>query len=107
MDSLNAETLFFQERGGNNSFTHEALTLKYKLDNQFELVFVVSGVMLERQVMFATECPLMSPVNCGYCVCDKVIEILGMWRGERKQLLGKVESLAASQDRKPISGGLG
>ncbi|MBV99769.1 Signal recognition particle receptor subunit alpha, partial [Eschrichtius robustus] len=29
------------ERGGNNSFTHEALTLKYKLDNQFELVFVV------------------------------------------------------------------
>ncbi|KAH0623250.1 hypothetical protein JD844_031336 [Phrynosoma platyrhinos] len=30
-----------QERGGNNSFTHEALTLKYKLDNQFELVFVV------------------------------------------------------------------
>uniref|UniRef100_A0A8C0FNK3 SRP receptor subunit alpha n=1 Tax=Bubo bubo TaxID=30461 RepID=A0A8C0FNK3_BUBBB len=28
-------------RGGNNSFTHEALTLKYKLDNQFELVFVV------------------------------------------------------------------
>ncbi|NXE53280.1 SRPRA protein, partial [Casuarius casuarius] len=30
-----------QERGGSNSFTHEALTLKYKLDNQFELVFVV------------------------------------------------------------------
>ncbi|KAJ8779447.1 hypothetical protein J1605_012331 [Eschrichtius robustus] len=30
-----------QERGGNNSFTHEALTLRYKLDNQFELVFVV------------------------------------------------------------------
>uniref|UniRef100_A0A8C0FR69 SRP receptor subunit alpha n=1 Tax=Bubo bubo TaxID=30461 RepID=A0A8C0FR69_BUBBB len=30
-----------KERGGNNSFTHEALTLKYKLDNQFELVFVV------------------------------------------------------------------
>uniref|UniRef100_A0A674IL19 SRP receptor subunit alpha n=1 Tax=Terrapene triunguis TaxID=2587831 RepID=A0A674IL19_9SAUR len=29
------------ERGGNNSFNHEALTLKYKLDNQFELVFVV------------------------------------------------------------------
>lgn len=38
---------FFQERGGNNSFTHEALTLKYKLDNQFELVFVVSGDILE------------------------------------------------------------
>ena len=30
-----------QERGG-SSFTHEALTLKYKLDNEFELVFVVS-----------------------------------------------------------------
>lgn len=36
--------MFPQERGGNNSFTHEALTLKYKLDNQFELVFVVSRV---------------------------------------------------------------
>lgn len=31
----------FQERGGNTSFTHDSLTLKYKLDNQFELVFVV------------------------------------------------------------------
>ena len=31
-----------QERGGNNSFTHGSLTLKYKLDNEFELVFVVS-----------------------------------------------------------------
>nr|XP_020768370.1 signal recognition particle receptor subunit alpha isoform X2 [Odocoileus virginianus texanus] len=35
------ERLLRSERGGNNSFTHEALTLKYKLDNQFELVFVV------------------------------------------------------------------
>lgn len=33
---------FLQERSGNNSFTHDALTLKYKLDNEFELVFVVS-----------------------------------------------------------------
>lgn len=31
-----------QERSGNNSFTHDALTLKYKLDNEFELLFVVS-----------------------------------------------------------------
>lgn len=31
-----------QERSGNNSFTHEALSLKYKLDNEFELIFVVS-----------------------------------------------------------------
>ncbi|TKC41132.1 hypothetical protein EI555_008883, partial [Monodon monoceros] len=34
-------SVLWQERGGNNSFTHEALTLRYKLDNQFELVFVV------------------------------------------------------------------
>ncbi|KAH6931136.1 hypothetical protein HPB50_022399 [Hyalomma asiaticum] len=31
-----------QERGGDNSFTHENLVLKYKLDNEFELVFVVA-----------------------------------------------------------------
>ncbi|XP_069750535.1 signal recognition particle receptor subunit alpha isoform X2 [Narcine bancroftii] len=30
-----------EERGGNNSFTHDSLTLKYKLDNEFELLFVV------------------------------------------------------------------
>ncbi|XP_051579817.1 signal recognition particle receptor subunit alpha-like isoform X2 [Myxocyprinus asiaticus] len=29
------------ERTGNNSFTHNAFSLKYKLDNEFELVFVV------------------------------------------------------------------
>uniref|UniRef100_A0A8C8SQC9 SRP receptor subunit alpha n=1 Tax=Pelusios castaneus TaxID=367368 RepID=A0A8C8SQC9_9SAUR len=34
-------SVLLQERVGNNSFNHEALTLKYKLDNQFELVFVV------------------------------------------------------------------
>uniref|UniRef100_T1E4S9 Signal recognition particle receptor subunit alpha-like protein n=1 Tax=Crotalus horridus TaxID=35024 RepID=T1E4S9_CROHD len=34
-------SVLLQERGGSNSFNHEALTLKYKLDNQFELVFVV------------------------------------------------------------------
>lgn len=39
----------FQERGGSNSFNHEALTLKYKLDNQFELVFVVSELFLKRK----------------------------------------------------------
>lgn len=32
-----------QERSGNNSFTHDALTLKYKLDNEFELLFVVGA----------------------------------------------------------------
>ncbi|GCB64130.1 hypothetical protein scyTo_0004548 [Scyliorhinus torazame] len=34
-------SVILQERGGNNSFTHEAHTLKYKLDNEFELLFVV------------------------------------------------------------------
>uniref|UniRef100_F7AVU9 SRP receptor subunit alpha n=1 Tax=Xenopus tropicalis TaxID=8364 RepID=F7AVU9_XENTR len=29
------------QRGGNNYYNHDSLTLKYKLDNQFELVFVV------------------------------------------------------------------
>ncbi|KAL0626403.1 Signal recognition particle receptor subunit alpha [Plecturocebus cupreus] len=33
-------SVLLQEPGG-NSFTHEALTRKYKLDNQFELVFGV------------------------------------------------------------------
>ncbi|XP_078381300.1 signal recognition particle receptor subunit alpha-like [Oculina patagonica] len=35
-------SVILQERGGNNSFTHGSLTLKYKLDNEFELVFVVA-----------------------------------------------------------------
>ncbi|XP_051725473.1 signal recognition particle receptor subunit alpha [Ctenopharyngodon idella] len=34
-------SVILQERSGNNSFTHNALSLKYKLDNEFELVFVV------------------------------------------------------------------
>ncbi|XP_062408110.1 signal recognition particle receptor subunit alpha isoform X2 [Sardina pilchardus] len=34
-------SVILQERSGNNSFNHNALTLKYKLDNEFELVFVV------------------------------------------------------------------
>jgi len=36
------KSVILQERGGLESFTHEALTLKYKLDNEFELVFVVA-----------------------------------------------------------------
>ncbi|XP_054708089.1 signal recognition particle receptor subunit alpha-like [Uloborus diversus] len=35
-------TVILQERGGNETFTHDGLTLKYKLDNEFELVFVVA-----------------------------------------------------------------
>uniref|UniRef100_A0A3P8YNA1 SRP54-type proteins GTP-binding domain-containing protein n=1 Tax=Esox lucius TaxID=8010 RepID=A0A3P8YNA1_ESOLU len=34
-------SVILQERSGNNSYTHDALNLKYKLDNEFELVFVV------------------------------------------------------------------
>lgn len=35
-------TVLLQERGGSNTFTHNNLTLRYKLDNEFELVFVVA-----------------------------------------------------------------
>lgn len=35
-------SLSWQERTGNQSFDHDSLTLKYKLDNEFELVFVVA-----------------------------------------------------------------
>ncbi|KAM9801334.1 signal recognition particle receptor subunit alpha [Neosynchiropus ocellatus] len=34
-------SVILQERSGNASFTHGALSLKYKLDNEFELIFVV------------------------------------------------------------------
>merc|ERR1711976_278222 len=42
--SVNAliKSVILQERGGTDSFSHEALTLKYKLDNEFELIFVVA-----------------------------------------------------------------
>lgn len=33
---------YLQERSGNNTFNHNSLTLQYKLDNEFELVFVVA-----------------------------------------------------------------
>lgn len=38
----NASVWTLQERTGNNSFEHNSLILKYKLDNEFELVFVVA-----------------------------------------------------------------
>ncbi|KAK7487182.1 hypothetical protein BaRGS_00021534 [Batillaria attramentaria] len=42
--SVNAliKTVILQQRTGTDSFSHESLTLKYKLDNEFELVFVVA-----------------------------------------------------------------
>uniref|UniRef100_A0A646QGR7 SigRec-a n=1 Tax=Hemiscolopendra marginata TaxID=943146 RepID=A0A646QGR7_9MYRI len=42
--SVNAliRTVILQERSGSNLFTHENLILQYKLDNEFELVFVVA-----------------------------------------------------------------
>ncbi|XP_070548555.1 signal recognition particle receptor subunit alpha-like [Ptychodera flava] len=36
------KSVILQERGGSNTYNHQALTLKYKLDNEFELVFVVA-----------------------------------------------------------------
>lgn len=33
---------FFQERTGSSSYDHQNLTLQYKLDNEFELIFVVA-----------------------------------------------------------------
>ena len=50
--------LFFQERGGLESFTHEALALKYHLDNEFELVFVVSHSTVSRFVTQAFNCSI-------------------------------------------------
>ena len=32
----------YQERGAVNGFNHESLKLQFKLDNEFDLVFVVS-----------------------------------------------------------------
>jgi len=42
--SVNAliKTVILQERTGSNKFDHNSLTLQYKLDNEFELVFVVA-----------------------------------------------------------------
>ncbi|CAH2230114.1 jg19588 [Pararge aegeria aegeria] len=42
--SVNAliRNVILQERSGNNTFSHNALSLQYKLDNEFELVFVVA-----------------------------------------------------------------
>ncbi|KOB69507.1 Signal recognition particle receptor alpha subunit [Operophtera brumata] len=42
--SVNAliRSVILQERTGNNTHNHNALTLQYKLDNEFELVFVVA-----------------------------------------------------------------
>lgn len=34
--------IFVKERTGSNSYDHDGLTLKYKLDNEFDLVFVVA-----------------------------------------------------------------
>lgn len=41
---VKVKTIFFflQERTGNNTYNHNALSLQYKLDNEFELVFVVA-----------------------------------------------------------------
>ncbi|KAI8431998.1 hypothetical protein MSG28_004527 [Choristoneura fumiferana] len=42
--SVNAliRSVILQERSGNTTYNHNSLTLQYKLDNEFELVFVVA-----------------------------------------------------------------
>ena len=41
--------LLFQEKGALDTFTHGPLALKYKLDNEFELLFVVVLFSLSTQ----------------------------------------------------------
>lgn len=55
--------------------------------------------------MFSTGSALINPINCIVCVvCDEIIDkTFEIWRGESKQLLGKVGRLATSQDGKLIS----
>lgn len=36
------KSVILQERGGTNTYNHGSLTLKFKLDNEFELIFVVA-----------------------------------------------------------------
>ncbi|VDN41386.1 unnamed protein product [Gongylonema pulchrum] len=45
-DSVNQfiREVLIQERGNSTVFRHNDLTMKYKLDNEFELVFLVSSL---------------------------------------------------------------
>uniref|UniRef100_A0A8C9EQ74 SRP54-type proteins GTP-binding domain-containing protein n=1 Tax=Pavo cristatus TaxID=9049 RepID=A0A8C9EQ74_PAVCR len=80
-------SVLLQERGGNNSFTHEALTLKYKLDNQFELVFVVSGppwaALVSKCFVFAIDC---------HAVCSEGLSGRGLLRLGKGRVLREVSS---------------
>ncbi|XP_076367225.1 signal recognition particle receptor subunit alpha-like isoform X2 [Tachypleus tridentatus] len=55
--SVNAliRTVLLQERSGMTSFEHDGLTLKYKLDNEFELVFVVLALAEEYGKMITSQ----------------------------------------------------
>ena len=44
----------FQEKGGVDTFTHGPLALKYKLDNEFELLFVVSFLCIMSMTDYQT-----------------------------------------------------
>lgn len=67
--SVDVSTWFvLQERSGNNSFTHEAMSLKYKLDNEFELIFVVSSSPTARKLN--DTCPTPQPSRCFLNICD-------------------------------------
>ena len=57
--------ILFQERGGADTFNHESLALKYKLDNEFELIFVVSTYVniLTINVIVHHERAVLSPTR--------------------------------------------
>ena len=63
-----------QERGG-SSFTHEALTLKYKLDNEFELVFVVSSLIFH-ELFKITDCLVFVIFNLSFSFQTSITRIL-------------------------------
>lgn len=55
IDTHAGNSIKFQERSGLNSFEHDGLTLQYKLDNEFELVFVVAFQRI-LQLAYIGEC---------------------------------------------------
>ena len=41
--TVHVVTMCLQERGGTNFYNHGNLTLKFKMDNELEIIFVVRG----------------------------------------------------------------
>lgn len=95
--------VILQERSGDNQFTHENLTLKYKLDNEFELVYVVAyqkilqlsyidkfldAIQLEFRNKYKDDL-LNGPVTCNY-----------NFRQDFDRILFEVEEAAKKQVQK-------